>query len=306
MKLSRAVLVLCSVATMAVIPQTAFAAPPQRGGIVRPANITAEGQQYAETILAKVNALRVSKGLQPVTRFVELDSVSQDWSEQMAASRKMEHRPDFIKSYPAGYQSGSENIAWRSGGGDVGAGFYEQWLNSPGHYANMVDPAANAIGIGVAQDPVSGTWYGTQNFAQYPDTSKLTVSGGAPTPTTPAQKPQQPPTQTTTAPAQETTTAAPPTSEPSVALPETTTAAIETPESTAADAPASATQPTTAPDGGGSVLSSSQQDTSTPEASPSATARLVNSSPWKKGGFLAGGFIFVVGGALFVIGLLRP
>ncbi len=305
MKLSRAVLVLCSVATMAVIPQTAFAAPPQRGGIVRPANITAEGQQYAETILAKVNALRVSKGLQPVTRFVELDSVSQDWSEQMAASRKMEHRPDFIKSYPAGYQSGSENIAWRSGGGDVGAGFYEQWLNSPGHYANMVDPAANSIGIGVAQDPVSGTWYGTQNFAQYPDTSKLTVSGGAPTPTTPAQKPQSP-TQTTTAPAQETTTAAPPTSEPSVALPETTTAAIETPESTATDAPASATQPTTAPDGGGSVPSSSQQDTSTPEASPSATARLVNSSPWKKGGFLAGGFIFVVGGALFVIGLLRP
>ena len=305
MKLSRAVLVLCSVATMAVIPQTAFAAPPQRGGIVRPANITAEGQQYAETILAKVNALRVSKGLQPVTRFVELDSVSQDWSEQMAASRKMEHRPDFIKSYPAGYQSGSENIAWRSGGGDVGAGFYEQWLNSPGHYANMVDPAANSIGIGVAQDPVSGTWYGTQNFAQYPDTSKLTVSGGAPTPTTPAQKPQSP-TQTTTAPAQETTTAAPPTSEPSVALPETTTAAIETPESTAADAPASATQPTTAPDGGGAVPSSSQQDTSTPEASPSATARLVNSSPWKKGGFLAGGFIFVVGGALFVIGLLRP
>ena len=39
--------------------------------------------------------------------------------------------------------------------------------NSPGHYANMVSPDANALGIGMAYNSATKSWYATQNFAGY-------------------------------------------------------------------------------------------------------------------------------------------
>ena len=62
--------------------------------------MTSEGAQYADTVLNKVNELRSGLGLQPVTRYQELDAVAQDWSEQQAAANNMSHRPDFTSSTP--------------------------------------------------------------------------------------------------------------------------------------------------------------------------------------------------------------
>ncbi|VEG29759.1 CAP domain-containing protein [Actinomyces howellii] len=168
-------------ALLAVVPfagaSTAQAAPAaaqpagQVAGTVLPAAVSAEGALYAETILARVNELRANLGLAPVTRYVELDTVAQEWSEQMVAQDVMAHRPDFSAAYPSGWSAASENVAMRQDAltGDIGGSLFEQWLNSPGHYANMTDPAANSIGIGIAYDASTGSWYATQNFATYSD-----------------------------------------------------------------------------------------------------------------------------------------
>lgn len=136
---------------------------------VAPAAITEVGAAHANTILVKVNQLRAKLGLAPVTRYVQLDSVAQDWSEQMAARNVMQHRPDLGNHVPDGWVRVSENVAWRSGpaGEDVGALLFEQWLNSPDHYVNMTDPNVNSIGIGLAYNQSSNSWFGTQNFAGY-------------------------------------------------------------------------------------------------------------------------------------------
>lgn len=167
-----------------------------------PATVTAEGAVYAQTILSRVNELRASLGLSPVTRYAELDGVAQDWSEQMVSQGTLAHRPDFTSAYPAGWSAGSENVAMRGGtSGDVGAPLFEQWLASPGHYANMVDPDTNALGIGIAYDASSDSWYATQSFASYPDPagSGLTESGSATawSPVPPAQE-ETPPTEAPT------------------------------------------------------------------------------------------------------------
>ena len=160
-------------AALTVVPltvsSTALAAPAAPQGAPAaaaavPAQVSADGAQYANTVLNKVNELRSSLGLQPVTRYQELDTVAQDWSEQQAAANSMSHRPDFTSAYPAGWTTGSENVAWRTAGGDTGALLFDQWLNSPGHYKNMTDPNVNSIGIGFAQTS-DGRWYATQNFA---------------------------------------------------------------------------------------------------------------------------------------------
>ena len=268
-------------AALTVVPLTAssaaLAAPAAPQGAPAaaaavPAQVTSEGAQYADTVLNKVNELRSSMGLQPVTRYQELDAVAQDWSEQQAAANNMSHRPDFTSAYPSGWTTGSENVAWRTAGGDTGAQIFNQWLNSPGHYKNMTDPDVNSIGIGFAQTS-DGKWYATQNFAAYNvSNSTLTPSTTTTTNTTttttksntppktndnpPADTPATEPTPETTSstPSTETTAPAPvvpPTTESTPAAPTAsapaTTVTTETVTTTGTPAKPSATPAVAAP-----------------------------------------------------------
>ena len=247
-------------AALTVVPLTAssaaLAAPAAQQGAPAaaaavPAQVTSEGAQYADTVLNKVNELRSSKGLQPVTRYQELDAVAQDWSEQQAAANNMSHRPDFTSVYPKGWTTGSENVAWRTAGGDTGALIFEQWLNSPGHYKNMTDPDVNSIGIGFAQTS-DGRWYATQNFAAYNvSNSTLTPSTTTTTNTTTTTTKSNTPPSTTDTPPTDTTVPGP------TPTPETTPS---TP-STETTAPAPTAPPTS--------------ETTTPASTPSAPATTV-------------------------------
>ena len=247
-------------AALTVVPLTAssaaLAAPAAPQGAPAaaaavPAQVTSEGAQYADTVLNKVNELRSSLNLQPVTRYQELDAVAQDWSEQQAAANNMSHRPDFTSAYPSGWTTGSENVAWRTSGGDTGALIFEQWRNSPGHYKNMTDPNVNSIGIGFA--PTSdGKWYATQNFAAYNvSNSTLTPSTTTTTNTTTTTTKSNTPPKTTDTPPTDTTVPSP------TPTPETTPS---TP-STETTAPAPTAPPTS--------------ETTTPASTPSAPATTV-------------------------------
>ena len=247
-------------AALTVVPltvsSTALAAPAAPQGAPAaaaavPAQVSADGAQYANTVLNKVNELRSSLGLQPVTRYQELDAVAQDWSEQQAAANNMSHRPDFTSVYPKGWTTGSENVAWRTAGGDTGALIFEQWLNSPGHYKNMTDPDVNSIGIGFAQTS-DGRWYATQNFAAYNvSNSTLTPSTTTTTNTTTTTTKSNTPPSTTDTPPTDTTVPGP------TPTPETTPS---TP-STETTAPAPTAPPTS--------------ETTTPASTPSAPATTV-------------------------------
>ena len=247
-------------AALTVVPLTAssaaLAAPAAPQGAPAaaaavPAQVTSEGAQYADTVLNKVNELRSSLGRQPVTRYQELDAVAQDWSEQQAAANNMSHRPDFTSVYPKGWTTGSENVAWRTAGGDTGALIFDQWLNSPGHYKNMTDPDVNSIGIGFAQTS-DDRWYATQNFAAYNvSNSTLTPSTTTTTNTTTTTTKSNTPPSTTDTPPTDTTVPGP------TPTPETTPS---TP-STETTAPAPAAPPTS--------------ETTTPASTPSAPATTV-------------------------------
>ena len=247
-------------AALTVVPLTAssaaLAAPAAPQGAPAaaaavPAQVTSEGAQYADTVLNKVNELRSSLNLQPVTRYQELDAVAQDWSEQQAAANNMSHRPDFTSAYPSGWTTGSENVAWRTAGGDTGAQIFNQWLNSPGHYKNMTDPNVNSIGIGFAQTS-DGKWYATQNFAAYNvSNSTLTPSTTTTTNTTTTTTKSNTPPKTNDNPPTDTTVPSP------TPTPETTPS---TP-STETTAPAPTAPPTS--------------ETTTPASTPSAPATTV-------------------------------
>jgi len=238
-------------AALAVVPltasSTALAAPAAPQGAPAaaaavPAQVSTDGVQYANTVLNKVNELRSSLGLKPVTRYQELDAVAQDWSEHQASADIMDHRPDFTSAYPAGWTTGSENVAWRTTGGDTGALIFDQWLNSPGHYKNMVDPNVNSIGIGFAQTS-SGKWYATQNFAAYnPSNTPLTPTT---TSNTPPSTSNTPPTTDTTVPTPAPTPSETPSAPTTETAPPTTQTAPPATETTAPGATPTPSAPAT-------------------------------------------------------------
>lgn len=263
-------------AALTVVPLTAssaaLAAPAAPQGAPAaaaavPAQVTSEGAQYADTVLNKVNELRSSKGLQPVTRYQELDAVAQDWSEQQAAANNMSHRPDFTSVYPQGWTTGSENVAWRTEGGDTGAQIFEQWRKSPGHYKNMTDPDVNSIGIGFAQNS-DGKWYATQNFAAY-NVSNSTLTPSTTT-TTNTKKSNTPPSTTNTPPTGSTVPSPTPTPETTPSTPSTST----TPPAPVATPTAETTTPaaTPTPSAPATTVTTETGTPAKPSATPVVTA----------------------------------
>lgn len=122
------------------------------------------------TIVAQTNAARVAKGLPALHRNAALDAVAQAWAVKMA-SDGYKHNPDYAKQFPAGWTMAAENIAM----GYTSKTVVTAWLESPGHYANIMAPHTD-IGVGYFV-AANGTAYSVQNFAKY---SSLT---GTPTPT---------------------------------------------------------------------------------------------------------------------------
>jgi uncharacterized protein YkwD len=114
------------------------------------------------TLLAKLNAERVAGGLGPLALQPWASSVARAHSNEMAAARDIWHNHsgylDIAKQMIAAYLTG-ENVAE--------AGTLEEadslLTNSPPHRANILYPAFNYVGIGVALD-AAGYVYVTQDF----------------------------------------------------------------------------------------------------------------------------------------------
>ena len=175
---------------------------------------TAQSQQakLESAILKYTNAERVKAGLPPLKVSSALDTVADIHSKNQAYAQTMAH--DSSK-FPAGYQTMSdrtkkidfgssystrENVLFTSakptGATDAGMDAYaknvvNQWMNSPGHKANILSKDSSHIGIGMKDG------YATQVFASsegrikpgaiptQPTSTTATVSG--PTTKTPTQ-----------------------------------------------------------------------------------------------------------------------
>ncbi|QWC86548.1 CAP domain-containing protein [Nocardioidaceae bacterium] len=112
-------------------------------------------------ILRQTNRARIAEG-QPRLRMRKgLHRTAQRWTRQMAKTTTMSHNPKVGDQIPSGWTTWAENVAYGYAVPDVvGA-----WLDSPGHYANIMRDVSH-LGIGVATS-ADGTKYYTQVFARY-------------------------------------------------------------------------------------------------------------------------------------------
>lgn len=116
----------------------------------------------ASAFLDKINALRASKGIGPLTMDGPLSTFAAGWNAQMAQSGTLSHNPN-LASAPNNWTVVGENVGDGTSVDAIFAGFSA----SAHHYANMVDPRFNAIGIAVLTDSAGRMWT-THDFEQVP------------------------------------------------------------------------------------------------------------------------------------------
>jgi uncharacterized protein YkwD len=159
------------------LPEPLAAQPAEVGSSVSALTTTPLSTIQAQ-MLAAVNTARATgrncgttfyKAAPPLVRDARLDSVAQAHSADMAKNNYFSHnsldgKSPFDRMEAAGYSfsTAGENIA--AGYPDV-AHTMGQWLSSPGHCSNIMNPAYKNIGIGFAQNSAATyTNYWTQDF----------------------------------------------------------------------------------------------------------------------------------------------
>ncbi len=104
----------------------------------------------AEDVVVRTNAERVARGLAPLARSASLAEDATALADEMAARNEMAHLVDFSTLLPDhGATAAGENIAYTSSV-DVASRAHEMWMLSDGHRTNMLNPAFDHIGVGVA------------------------------------------------------------------------------------------------------------------------------------------------------------
>ena len=161
------------------------------GLVFHPVQRVAASGSYCATpadlaILTDVNQHRAANGLPPLVLSANLGDAATYHSQDMATHNYFSHELSDGTGWSQNIRNfGYDQNTWR--GENIAAGnsdpnaTYQQWLNSPGHNANMLSPNFTAIGIGHASDPAS-QWgnYWTQTFGGYVDTPAVACDGSDP------------------------------------------------------------------------------------------------------------------------------
>lgn len=168
------------------------------GGMVIAAPSAQASASDEAGFVARINSLRQSKGLAPLAVDGNLTSIGRNWSQKMLNAGAISHNPSFPSQVTSNWAKLGENVGH---GGSVDS-LFKAFVNSPGHYRNLVDPAFTHVGVGVVTGP-DGTLWTAHQF--------MTLAGASAPKTTPAASAAKAPRSaaTATSPARRSVTAAP-------------------------------------------------------------------------------------------------
>lgn len=146
MRLLLTALLACGLA----LPLAAFAAAPAGA---QEAAATDERPAAEQQFLDLVNQERTAEGLGSLVVNAELAGIARSWSDVMAAEDHLHHNPNLSESYTGEWQRLGENVGYTRYPGmsvDVKVTqLHRAFMESPGHRANVLQPAYNQVGIGV-------------------------------------------------------------------------------------------------------------------------------------------------------------
>jgi hypothetical protein len=177
------------------------------------------GPAHADTVsdqqqfVADINQLRASKGLGALTIDANLTNVALGWAQKMADDGNISHNPSLRDLITSNWYKLGENVGF----GPTVDTVFRAFVNSPHHYANLIDPSFTHVGVGVVFRGT--TMYTSHEFMQLrsgassasattaprrkvtpPPSVPRTTVAAAPKPTVPAPSTTLPPAPAATAP----------------------------------------------------------------------------------------------------------
>ena len=133
---------------------------------IKPDTNTTDATSVEMEVAKLVNIERQKEGLAPLTFSEELSKVARLKCQDMANNNYFSHNsPTYgdpftmMKSFGIQYKTAGENIAK---GYSSAQSVVQEWMNSSGHRANILNPSFEKIGVGYVN--VNGTTYWTQMF----------------------------------------------------------------------------------------------------------------------------------------------
>jgi hypothetical protein len=120
-----------------------------------------------QKLLDLTNQARAQQGLQPLQWDPSLAAAAQAHAQKMFDQHSLSHQlpgeadlPTRTGQAGAHFRAIAENVAMGNGA----EGVQKEWMNSPPHRANILDPKLDHVGIGVVEH--AGYWYVAVNFEQ--------------------------------------------------------------------------------------------------------------------------------------------
>lgn len=130
-------------------------APSDNAGKKEPADNTAS-LSYEEQVAELVNKHRAENGLKPLTLNQKLSDVARAKSQDMHDKSYFSHTSptygspfDMMKTFGISFRAAGENIAK---GQRTPQQVVDDWMNSPGHRANILNSSYTQIGVGYVAD----------------------------------------------------------------------------------------------------------------------------------------------------------
>lgn len=146
-----------------------------------------ESPQWRSEIIDAVNSVRAQNGRAAVGACPRLDRVSQQYAQVMADTGHYDHTGpngespwDRMRAGGYDYRAAGENIAY---GYPTAAEVHTGWVESDGHFRNMINGRVTDIGLGAAQSE-TGRWYWVQMFGAGGNCSLNAQSVDTPAPVT--------------------------------------------------------------------------------------------------------------------------
>ncbi|MEF9881257.1 CAP domain-containing protein [Streptomyces sp. P9-A4] len=140
---------------------------PEQQGVTPGAGVPAgKPARYVQEVVALANAERAKAGCGPLRAEIRLRAAAQAHADDMAARDYYEH--DSPEGRDAGDRMSGAGYAWSTWGENIHRGpktperAMEDWMDSPGHRANILNCSFKDIGVGVTLT-ANGPWW-VQDF----------------------------------------------------------------------------------------------------------------------------------------------
>lgn len=128
--------------------------------------LLAQSSAASQTLFDSANHDRAAAGLHPLKWDSALANAAHQHALKMAQTNQLSHQfpgeppmQDRAKQAGARFSLIAENVAQ----GPTPEGIHQQWMHSPPHRANLLDPQLNSIGIAVVQS--GNTLFAVEDFS---------------------------------------------------------------------------------------------------------------------------------------------